>query len=123
MGFNYLHSDPNLKNLRREMRNNPTDEEYLLWQNLKGKKLEGRKFRRQHSVGRYILDFYCHSERLAIELDGAHHFTDEGKESDRIRDEFLNSEGIKVLRIPNSKVTGAMNEVLKRIINQFGTEK
>lgn len=65
---------------------------------LKGSQLAGRKFRRQHSVANYILDFYCPSERLAVELDGAVHDSFEAQEYDRERDLFLEQFGIKVLR-------------------------
>ncbi|WP_255518216.1 endonuclease domain-containing protein [Fulvivirga sp. M361] len=66
-----LYNKPELKKFRKELRNNGTSAEATLWTMLKNKQLEGRKFRRQYSVGYYILDFYCTSERLAIELDGA----------------------------------------------------
>jgi len=66
-----------LKDTRKYLRNNLTEAESLLWEVLKGKKLAGRKFRRQHSIGYYIVDFYCPSEKLIIELDGQHHFTPE----------------------------------------------
>ncbi|WP_240625652.1 endonuclease domain-containing protein [Spirosoma pollinicola] len=56
--------------IRQELRNGATDSEKILWEQLKGSKLAGRKFRRQHSIGLFVLDFYCPSERLAIEVDG-----------------------------------------------------
>ena len=113
------HNKPSLKEDRQNLRNNATDAEQLLWKNLKGKKLVGRKFRRQHSYGNYILDFYCPSERLAIELDGSHHYTAEGKENDRIRDQFLKDNDIKVIRFSNSEVEKKMEVVLERIKANF----
>lgn len=77
------------KEFRRELRNNATPAEVVLWKALQGKKLDGFKFRRQHSIGYYILDFFCPGANLAIELDGDHHFSEEGLEYDRQRDEFL----------------------------------
>ena len=76
---------PPLKPRRRELRTYGTSAEAALWNLLKKRQLRGRKFRRQHSVGRYILDFYCPSERLAIELDGAHHYTPAGQDHDARR--------------------------------------
>ncbi len=67
-----------LKEVRETLRNSPTPAESDLWQQLKGKKLMGKKFRRQHSFGDFILDFYFPEARLAIELDGAPHYTEEG---------------------------------------------
>lgn len=58
---------------RRELRNNSTKAESLLWQQLKGKQVAGFKFRRQYSVGKFVLDFYCAERKLAIELDGSSH--------------------------------------------------
>ncbi len=72
-----INNRPELKVFRKALRNNSTAAEATLWKMIKGKKLKGRKFRRQFSVEKFILDFYCPSEKLAIELDGAGHFTPE----------------------------------------------
>jgi very-short-patch-repair endonuclease len=87
---------------------------------LKNAQLEGRKFRRQHSVGVYILDFYCPSERLAIELDGSVHFEELSAIHDRRRDKHLNSKGIKVIRFGNSWVLKEPAFVLEAIKKEFG---
>jgi very-short-patch-repair endonuclease len=89
---------PHLKTFRRELRNNLTPAEARFWKVVQNKNLEGRKFRRQHSVGNYILDFYCPSEKLVIELDGEVHFGDKARVYDRERRLFLEHFGIKVLR-------------------------
>ena len=68
-----LHEIPELKTFRRELRHNLTPAEAALWKMIRGSRLDGRKFRRQHSVGLYILDFYCPAEKLAVELDGQVH--------------------------------------------------
>ena len=78
-----------LKETRRYLRKNLTEAELVLWEVLKEKKLCGRKFRRQHSIGNYIADYYCSSEKLIIELDGKHHYTKEGIEKDIERDKHL----------------------------------
>ena len=82
------HNRKRFEERRKSLRKKLTAAEATLWNLLKGKQLEGRKFRRQHSVGKYILDFYCPSERLAIELDGEHHFTDDGLAYDEKRTIF-----------------------------------
>lgn len=90
---------------RRELRNNSTKAEKILWNLLKGKNVAGLKFRRQYSVDNYILDFYCPKLRLAIELDGDYHFHLEQPTIDKERDDYLISHfGIKTLRFENSVV-------------------
>ena len=80
-----LNNHPELKTFRRELRSHLTPAEARMWTYLKNKQLDGRRFRRQHSIGGYILDFYCPSEQLAIELDGKPHFYAEAIEYDRER--------------------------------------
>lgn len=84
--------------------------------------LGGFKFRRQHSVGAYILDFYCPSERLAIELDGESHFTDDAIEYDCVRTTYLNALNIKVLRFLNTDVYNNLNMVCERILEELTGE-
>jgi very-short-patch-repair endonuclease len=94
-----VHNRPELKPFRKALRSSGTKAEAALWKMLKGSQLEGRKFRRQHSVGAYVLDFYCPDERLAVELDGAGHFTPEGQAHDATRTAFLATARIKVIRL------------------------
>lgn len=108
-----------LKSNRKQLRNNLTPAEASLWKLLQGKQLGGRKFRRQHSIGNYILDFYCPSQKLAIELDGAGHYTEEGLIKDEIRTQFLNAFGIKVLRFENKLVFEKTEWVLEEISKSF----
>ena len=115
-----IHNRKYLLTFRKKLRNNLTSAETTLWKCLQNKQLEGLKFRRQHSVGNYILDFYCTSERLAIELDGAHHYTKEGLEYDAIRTEYLNSMNIKVIRFENCEVFEDLDGVLEKIKKVFG---
>ena len=122
MDHQQLNNKPELKDVRKSLRNNSTEEEVILWQYLKGKQLDGRKFRRQHSFGDYILDFYCPSESLAIELDGYHHFTEEGKQLDQERDLFLKEHGINVLRFSNNQVTKDIKNVLQKIKSNFKSD-
>ena len=101
------------RELRRSLRNNATQAEKKLWRSLQGKKLDGFKFRRQHSIDRYILDFFCPSAHLAIELDGDTHYTEEAVEYDRIRDEYLEAVGIKLVRYRNEDVYENLEGVLE----------
>jgi very-short-patch-repair endonuclease len=96
------------------LRNNPTEAEKLLWLNLSGKKRNGRKFRRQHSFGNY-----CPEERLAVEMDGRHHYAPEGRKADAERDTFLLKFWIKVIRFENKEVLEDMRKVLQMIKNNF----
>lgn len=115
-----LNNLPHLKTFRKVLRNNMTPAEASLWKVLKGKQLAGRKFRRQHSVGNYILDFYCPSERLAVELDGQGHYEEEQLVYDRERDLFLEHFGIKVLRFENKWVYENTAGLIQAIQDAFG---
>lgn len=99
-----IHNLPQRKEFRRELRSSLTPAEATLWQMLKSGKLDGRKFRRQHSVGNYILDFYCPAEKLAVELDGRRHYSDEARQYDGVRRRYLEDKGINVVRIENKYV-------------------
>lgn len=113
---------PQLKTFRKELRNNLTPAEAKLWTFLKGKQLEGRKFRRQHSVDFYILDFYCPSERLAIELDGQGHWQICQSEYDKERDLFLECFGIRVLRFENKVIWNNLEGLLEEVKSFFGKQ-
>lgn len=114
-----IHNRKSLEPYRKDLRNNLTSAEATLWRELQRKQLDGRKFRRQHSVGSYILDFYCPSEKLCVELDGAGHFTEEGVAYDKERTEYLNSLNIRVIRFENVDVFEKMEKVLSEIKNNF----
>jgi very-short-patch-repair endonuclease/predicted RNA methylase len=111
---------PHLKTFRKQLRSNLTPAEAKLWSLLKGKQLEGRKFRRQFSVANYILDFYCPAEKLAVELDGQPHFEAAQADYDYERDLFLNHVGIKVLRFENKWIWDNPEGVLDEIKRNFG---
>ncbi len=115
-----LNNLPYLKTFRKKLRNNLTPAEAKFWTLVQNSKLEGRKFRRQHSVGNYILDFYCPSEKLAIELDGEVHFNETAQLKDAERTMFLNYYGIKVLRFENKLVFEQTEQVLDEIKESFG---
>ncbi len=115
-----IHSLPRLNTFRTKLRSNLTPAEAALWKMIQASKLEGRKFRRQHSVGTYIVDFYCPSEKLAIELDGEVHFNERVAMYDYERKLFLEYFGIRVIRIENKWVFEETVLVLDRIRSNFG---
>ena len=107
---------------RKFLRNNSTPAEIRLWTYIKNKQLSGRKFRRQHSIDNFILDFYCPAERIAIELDGGYHNTAKQSAKDKERDLILKSYGIKVLRFRNELVFRDIEGVLQILRNEFKSD-
>jgi very-short-patch-repair endonuclease len=99
-----IYNRPRQKRLRRHLRNTATDAERLLWSSLKMCQLSGYKFRRQQGIGRYIVDFYCPDKKVAIEIDGVTHWTEEEQKRDLIRQEYLEALGIRVLRFTNDDI-------------------
>lgn len=106
---------PRLKSLRRALRRDQTPAETHLWQALRKRQLAGRKFKRQYSLGPYILDFYCAEERLAIELDGAPHYDVTRRAYDDERTQFLETQGIRVVRFENRDILQQRDVVLAAI--------
>jgi very-short-patch-repair endonuclease len=110
-----IHNLESSNERRSELRNNLTSAEAVLWLQLKNRKLDGKKFRRQHSIGPFIADFYCPECRVIVELDGAGHFTETGAERDARRTEFLKRFGVRVIRFENRAVFKNMEGVLEAI--------
>ena len=106
---------PVTKEYRRLLRRTETPTERMLWKKLKGKQLDGYRFRQQHGYGPYILDFYCPSLRLCIELDGEVHDEDIVKQKDEERTIFLHQQKINILRFKNKEVETNIEDVLNRI--------
>ena len=103
------------KEKRRRLRNSMTEPEIILWSRLKNRQIAGHKFRRQYSVGPYILDFYCPEKKLAIEVDGGGHFTEEGMAYDRVRESVIEQFGIRFLRFTNVDIRKNLYDVLTTI--------
>jgi very-short-patch-repair endonuclease len=106
-----------IRTYAREMRGRMTDAEALLWMLLRNRRVAGAKFRRQHPVGRYILDFYCDEQKLGVELDGGQH--GDAAEYDQQRDGWLRGQGIRMLRFWNNQMlaeTEAVMEMIYRVI-------
>jgi very-short-patch-repair endonuclease len=104
-----------MKSRRRELRNNPTAAEAALWKCLQRRKLLEMKFRRQYSIGHYVVDFFCVECNLAVELDGAMHADVMRQEYDAGRTVFLQNQGVEVLRFENRQVFENIEGVLERI--------
>ena len=110
-------NDPDMRARAHRLRRDATDAERALWRRLRAKQLDGLKFRRQHVIGRFIVDFYCHECRLAVELDGGQHGEAGQRRRDDARTAFLESRGVAVLRYSNLEAlreTGAVLEDLRR---------
>ncbi len=105
----------NLKQASRDLRNNMTDAEQLLWQRLRRKQILGLQFYRQKPVLNFIVDFYWPAASLVIECDGGQHYTAEGLEADRVRDEALAELGLTVLRFDNRQVLTETDAVIELI--------
>jgi very-short-patch-repair endonuclease/DNA modification methylase len=101
----------------RQFRKEPTPSEDILWQALRGRKLEGRKFRRQQPIGAFIVDFFCGAERLIVEVDGGIH--DSQQEADQQRQELLESLELRVVRIPSELVETRLDEALAVVRQAF----
>jgi len=97
------------------LRNNMTKAEQVLWEKLRKKETIGYRFRRQHPLGYYILDFYNHQLKLCIEIDGKYHQNLEVRKNDLEREEFLDFNGIKTIRFKNEDVLNDTNKVIESI--------
>jgi very-short-patch-repair endonuclease len=107
-----IHNKRFFKTARAELRNNPTPEEVLFWNKVKNFQL-GYKFRRQHSIGNYIVDFYCAEKKIIVELDGVQHL--ENTEYDNERSFYLNSMGYEVKRFWNEEIRNNIDQVISEV--------
>ena len=113
--MDYKSNKKELTKLRKVLRNNLTPAEATLWKNIKSKQTCNTQWRRQFSIGKYILDFYCPKAKLAIELDGKEHYTIEGDIYDYDRDNFISTKGIKILRYENRVIWESLEHVIEEI--------
>jgi very-short-patch-repair endonuclease len=111
-----LHNISQFKTRRKELRKQQTPAEQILWDVLRNRKI-GFKFRRQHSIGGYILDFYCPEKLLGIELDGEYHNEEDQKEYDQEREGCLKSTGITLIHFQNDEITSDLESVMIAIHN------
>ena len=112
--------DYNKKNisLAKNLRKNATSQENQLWHDFLSK--YEIRFQRQKAIDNFIADFYCHKARLVIEIDGSHHYTVEGRKQDKVRDEYLKSLGLDVLRFSDAYVDEKFREVCETIKQRIG---
>ncbi|MBI4435258.1 endonuclease domain-containing protein [Candidatus Uhrbacteria bacterium] len=100
------------KSFRQKLRSDQTEAEKLLWFQLRDRRLDGWKFRRQQGVGPFIVDFYCPEAKLVVELDGDSHFEPGAQDKDVHRETFLNDNGLRVLRFTNLDVYDSIDSVV-----------
>jgi very-short-patch-repair endonuclease len=105
---------PRQKDVRKFLRRQATTAEKILWKFVRRDGL-GYTFRRQFGIGHFIVDFYCHSLRLVIELDGFTHDSEKTQEKDRVKQEFLEKSGYTVIRFTNEEVYGDIEKLLNKI--------
>ena len=108
----------NIGEFAKQLRNDQTEAEKQLWQLLRNRKANGFKFRRQHPIGPFVVDFFCHAAMLAVEVDGGVHDNPGAQDYDRARDFELGELGISVIHFSNGQVINSSEEVI-RIILQF----
>jgi len=112
-----MDANPGTRKRARTLRRQTTLPEGLLWRELRSWKADGLHFRRQHPAGRYVLDFYCFTYRLAVEVDGAFHHVEGRQALDAARDRWLEAFGIRVLRLPASLVLKDMTTAVDMILH------
>ena len=103
----------------RDLRRKSTDAEQLLWNRLRDRQLQGEKFRRQVSLGSYVVDFVCFEKKLIVELDGGQHAHAVNMERDEVRSTALRAHGFQVLRFWNNDVMGNIEGVLESILSSL----
>ena len=107
---------------RRQLRREASDAEAALWSHLRAHRFAGFKFRRQHPVGPFILDFFCAARSLAIELDGGQHFEDERQAYDARRTRYIAARGIRVVRFATDLIFRERDGVLRAIAVALGAD-
>ncbi|MBI4303636.1 MAG: endonuclease domain-containing protein [Chloroflexi bacterium] len=112
----------NLKQLSRQLRGDMTDAERRLWTKIRLKQLRGFQFYRQKPIGDYIVDFFCPRAKLVVEVDGSQHSSSDTVEYDRIRDEYMNGLGLRVLRFTNIEVLQHVEGVVESIEKEIPEE-
>lgn len=116
-------ASPQIMDKASTLRNSMTEQESILWEFLCKKKVMGFKFRRQHPIYMFIVDFYCHPLKLVIEVDGGYHLRQEQQEYDDKRTGELESLGIKVIRFINDEIENDFKSVKQEVIRQCKIRK
>jgi len=105
--------------LAKRLRGRMTQAEILLWDQLKNNQFKGYKFRRQHPIHQFVVDFYCHELKLIIEIDGKYHDSEEQKSKDNNRTELLQFQGLREIRFTNEEIINTLDFVLKKLEEQI----
>ncbi len=114
-----LYNSKEYKTLRRKLRNEMTTAERLLWYQIRARRIKGYKFRRQVSIGNYIVDFYCPEAKLVIEVDGDSHFDPKTEIKDEERNRILSDYGLRCIRFTNLDVIKNIEEVVPIIMKML----
>lgn len=117
----YANMDPTMIGKARELRKNMTKSEQKLWQYIRKKEIMGTRFRRQHPIDRFILDFYCHAAKLVIEVDGEYHNEEDQHQYDEGRAHELKEMGSDIIRFTNDEVESSIDKVIDKIKEKLQT--
>ncbi|HCX27794.1 MAG TPA: hypothetical protein DHI91_01495 [Candidatus Portnoybacteria bacterium] len=115
----HLLYNKNLKILSRQLRTSSTDAEKLLWSKIRKKQIKGYQFFRQKPIGNFIVDFYCKEAGLVIEIDGGQHYENENIKNDKIREDFLKKQGLKIMRFTNLDILKNIESVVGKIYDEI----
>jgi very-short-patch-repair endonuclease len=107
--------------MSRQLRERMTTAEILMWNKLKNNQFSGYKFRRQHPIHKFIVDFYCHELKLILEIDGKYHDSEEQKSEDFKRSELLQFQGLKEIRFTNEEIINDIDLVLKKLEQEINS--
>lgn len=113
-----LYNKSTEKDKRRSLRKNMPIAEQIIWAKLKGRQIEGCKFRRQYSIGAFVVDFYSPEVKLALEIDGDSHFVEGAQEYDNEREAFLMDKRTNILKFTNSQIYEELDNVLEAIAHK-----
>ena len=114
----YRHATPELVARARQLRREGTPAERILWEALRGRQLQGMRFRRQHPIETFILDFYCPQHKLVVEVDGGIHTEPTVRERDEERQRWIEAHGYEFLRFTNEEVLHELPRVLVRHLSR-----
>ena len=117
--MDHISYNENLKTLSRQLHGRLTDAEKLIWSKIRRKQINGYQFFRQKPIGNYVVDFYCKEALLVIEIDGGQHYEAENIKADKIREAFLTSLGLRIIRFKNLDVLRNVDSVLAQIYNEL----
>lgn len=116
-----IRGQPDYLDITRRLRSNMTGPEAPLWSRLRARQLQGLKFRRQHGIGPYIVDFYCPEQSLVIEVDGDSHADADQVVKDRQREQYLQSLGLRIIRYINDDIVKNLDGVLEDLAERLSS--